>query len=214
MNLLSTTAVMGLLGVSGVAAQAQATIEGTVTLPHEASIEVINKRYQMNGEQGMIAPDPPAAVVFLEGSFPAKKGSLKAQLVQKNLDFAPRLLPVQIGTSVEFPNQDTTYHSLFSFSKAKRFDLGRYRSDETPVPSVVFDKPGPVVLHCDIHEHMRAIILVLETPYFAKTDAQGKYRIGNLPAGHYHFKAWLNDKTTLEKTVDLKDGGTLHVDFP
>jgi hypothetical protein len=92
--------------------------------------------------------------------------------------------------------------------------LGRYRSDETPIPTVVFDKPGAVVLHCDIHEHMRAIILVLETPYFQTTDSSGHYRITNLPSGHYTFKAWLNDKTTLEKQVDLKEGATLHVDFP
>jgi len=214
MNLFSTMLVVGLFIASGFWAQAQAVIEGTVALSHQPSVEVINKRYQMNGEQATIAPDPPAAVVFLEGNFPSKKGKITAQIVQKNLDFIPRLLPVQVGTVVEFPNQDSTYHSIFSFSKPKRFDLGRYRSDEIPAPSVTFDKPGAVVLHCDIHEHMRAIILVLETPYFGKTDAQGKYRIENLPSGHYQLKAWLNDKTTLEKTVDLKDGGTLHVDFP
>ena len=79
---------------------------------------------------------------------------------------------------------------------------------------MVFDKPGAVVLHCDIHANMRAIILVLETPYFVKTDAKGNYRITNLPSGSYKFNAWLNDKTILGKPVNLKDAETLHVDFP
>jgi plastocyanin len=214
MKFISTLLVAGLLGAPFSGAHAQAVIEGHVNLPKEPSVEVIQKRYELSGEQAVIAPDPPAAVIYLEGDFGSKKSTQPAQVAQKNFDFVPRLLPVQAGSTVTFPNQDDTYHSIFSFSKAKRFDLGRFRKDETPVPSVVFDKPGPVVIHCDIHEHMRAIILVLETPYFGKTDPQGNYRIGGLPSGHYKFAAWLNDKTILEKEVDLKSGATLHVDFP
>jgi plastocyanin len=214
MKLISTLVVVGLLGVPSPLARAQAVIEGHINLPKEPSVEVIQKRYELSGEQAVIAPDPPAAVIYLEGDFGSKKPTHSEQMAQKNFDFVPRLLPIQVGTTVEFPNQDETYHSIFSFSKTKRFDLGRFRKDETPVPSVIFDKPGPVALHCDIHQHMRAIILVLETPYFGKTDAQGNYKIGNLPSGHYKFAAWLNDKTILEKQVDLKSGATLHVDFP
>jgi plastocyanin len=214
MNKFARLLVFGFL-VAGVGrAKAGATIEGHVVLPDKPSVDVINKRYQLNGEQVVIAPDPPAAVVYLEGQFPISKKRVDAQMAQKNIDFAPRLLPIQVGTTVEFPNQDPMYHSIFSFSETKRFDLGRYRSDETPVPAVVFDKPGVVVLHCDIHENMRAIILVLETPYFVKTDPKGNYRITNLPSGNYQFKAWLNNKTVLGKPVSLKDGETLHVDFP
>lgn len=209
-----SAALLLLLIVAANPARAGATIEGHVALPDKPSVDVINKRYQLNGEQVVIAPDPPAAVVFLDGQFPPSTQKISAEMAQKNIDFAPRLLAVQVGTTVEFPNQDPMYHSIFSFSETKRFDLGRYRSDETPVPSVVFDKPGAVVLHCDIHENMRAIILVLETPYFVKTDPKGNYRITNLPAGTYQFKAWLNNKTTLAKSVTLKDGETLHVDFP
>jgi plastocyanin len=214
MKLLITLIVTGFAYALGAPAHAQAVVEGHVTLPQRASIEVINKRYELSGEQAVIVPDPPAAVVYLEGDFGPKKGSLTAQMVQKNMDFIPRLLPVQVGTTVQFPNQDNMYHSIFSFSKPKKFDLGRYRGDETPVPSVLFDQPGAVVCRCDIHEHMRAIILVLATPYFQRTDAGGNYQIASLPSGHYKLCAWLNDKTILEKQVDLKNGTTLHVDFP
>jgi plastocyanin len=204
---------VGLFLTSTCFVHAQAVIEGHVDLPKGPSLEIINKRYELSGEPAIVAPDPPAAVVYLEGNFPVNEQMPIAQMAQKNLDFVPRLLPVRVGTKVEFPNYDNTFHSVFSFSKAKRFDLGRYRGDEVPIPSVLFDQPGAVVCRCDIHDHMRAIILVLETPYFQKTDATGNYRIGGLPSGSYKFCAWLNDKTLLEKTVDLKSGTTLHLDF-
>ena len=121
---------------------------------------------------------------------------------------------MQVGTRVEFPNLDDTYHSIFSYSPAKRFDLGRYRPDERPIPSEVFDIPGLVTLRCDIHEHMRGLILVLDTPYFVVTDAEGRFRLNRLPSGHYTLKAWIDSKTTREKPVEFKSGATLHVDFP
>jgi plastocyanin len=213
MKLIVTSIAAVILSLAGDFSRAQIVIEGHVQLPKQASIEVINKRYA-NGEQAVIAPDPPAAVVYLEGDFGPQEGQLSAKMVQKNMDFIPRLLPVRVGTTVQFPNLDNMYHSIFSFSKPKRFDLGRYRGDERPIPSVLFDQPGAVVCRCDIHENMRAIILVLNSPYFQTTDADGHYRIANLPSGHYKLCAWLNDKSILEKPVDLTSGATLHVDFP
>ena len=133
---------------------------------------------------------------------------------QKDLTFIPSLLPVQLGTRVEFPNLDDTFHNIFSFSPAKRFDLGRYRGDERPVPSVLFDKPGLVTLRCDIHEHMRALILVLETPHFAITEPDGTFRLTGLPAGRYVLKAWIDSKTTKETPVELAADATRRVDFP
>ena len=132
---------------------------------------------------------------------------------QKDLAFNPGLLPVQLGTKVEFPNFDDTYHDVFSLSPAKRFDLGRYRKDEKPATQT-FDKPGVVTLHCEIHETMRGTILVLETPYFVKTDANGHYKLDGLPAGKYTLKAWVNDKTTFSQPVDLKARAVAHVSFP
>ena len=136
------------------------------------------------------------------------------QIAQKDLAFVPPLLPVQVGTRVEFPNLDDTYHSIFSYSPAKRFDLGRYRPEERPIPSEVFNTSGLVTLRCDIHEHMRGLILVLDTPYFVVTDADGRFRLGGLPSGHYTLKAWIDSKTTREGPVELKNGETLHIDLP
>ncbi len=135
-------------------------------------------------------------------------------MTQKELAFRPGLLAVELGTKVEFPNEDDTYHNIFSYSPAKRFDLGRYPPEESPVPAIVFDKPGLVTLRCDIHEHMRGLILVLQTPYFTITDAKGHFRLTNLPAGRYVLKAWINSRKTVEHPVELKNGATLHANLP
>ena len=196
------------------ATRAQAVVEGRVELPKAHSAPVMNKRYEIVTKGGVIATDPPTAVVYLEGSFAPAASVPVAQMVQKDLLFVTPLLPVRVGTKVEFPNRDDTYHNIFSYSSVKRFDLGRYRPDETPVPFQIFAQPGLVTLHCDIHEHMRGLILVLETPHFVRTDPEGRYRLAGLPAGRYTLKAWVNSKTTLERAVELKNGATLHLDFP
>lgn len=202
-----------LAGAFAVTATA-AVIEGRVALPKARSAPVVNKRYEVVSKGGVVATNPPLAVVYLEGRFPAPAVAPVATMSQKDLTFVPLLLPVQVGTRVEFPNLDDTYHDVFSYSPAKRFDLGRYRPDERPVPSQVFDVPGLVTLRCDIHEHMRGLILVLATPYFAVTEADGRFRLTGLPAGRYVLKAWVDSRTVRERPVELTEGGTLTVDLP
>jgi len=190
------------------------TVEGRVELPKSHSAPVQAKRYEIVTKGGVLSTQPPLAVVYLDGSFPQPASIPTKQVAQKDLTFVPALLPVRAGTRVEFPNLDDTYHNIFSYSPAKRFDLGRYRPEERPIPIQVFDKPGLVTLRCDIHEHMRGLILVLNTPYFVMTDTDGHFRLSGLPAGHYTLKAWIDSRTTREKPAELKNGQTLHVDFP
>ena len=208
---LSFNAILILLRISVLA---DAAVEGRVQLPKSRAAPVMAKRYEIVTTGGVLSTSPPLAVVYLDGSFPKPTSLLTKRVAQKDLAFLPSLLPVQVGTRVEFPNLDDTYHSIFSYSPAKRFDVGRYRPDERPIPSEVFGTPGLVTLRCDIHEHMRGLILVLDTPYFITTDADGRFRLSGLPSGHYTLKAWIDSKTTRERAVDLKNGATLHVDFP
>lgn len=192
-----------------------AVIEGRVTLPAARTAPVLNQRYEIVSRAGVIATNPPLAVVFLEGDFPpAPADRPPLRMEQKGLVFVPQLLPVQVGARVEFPNLDDTFHNIFSFSKTKRFDLGRYRGDERPVPSVVFDTPGLVSLRCDIHEHMRGVILVLATPHYVITETDGRYRLEGLPPGNYRLRVWLDSKTTLEKPVTLTADETIRMDWP
>src|SRR5437588_9748444 len=211
LGLLSLNAIFSFIPASLLTG---ATVEGRVELPKSRSAPVQAKRYEIVTKAGVLSTQPPLAVVYLDGNFPRPTSLPIKELSQKNLAFVPALLPIEVGTRVEFPNLDDTYHNIFSYSPAKRFDLGRYRPDERPIPSQVFDKPGLVTLRCDIHEHMRGLILVLSTPYFVMTDTAGHFRLSGLPAGHYTLKAWIDSRTTQEKPVDLKNGQTLHVDFP
>ena len=210
-SLLVVATVVGLMPEPSFA---QATIEGRVELPKTSTAPVMIKRYEIVTNGGVLATKPPLAVVYLEGSFPKRNSTEEKQMVQRDLNFVPALLPVQTGTKVAFPNLDDTYHNIFSFSPAKRFDLGRYRGDERPIPSVVFDVAGLVTIRCDIHEHMRALILVFDTPHFALSDAEGRFRLSGLPPGRYKLKAWLRSRVTLERPVELTSGSTLSVNLP
>ena len=211
LKLLSLKAVFSFIPVSLLAS---AALEGRVELPKSRSAPVQAKRYEIVTKAGVLSTQPPLAVVYLDGNFPRPTSLPIKQLAQKDLTFVPALLPIEAGTRVEFPNLDDTYHNIFSYSPTKRFDLGRYRPEERPIPSVVFDRPGLVTLRCDIHEHMRGLILVLSTPYFVMTDTAGRFRLDKLPPGKYTLKAWIDSRTTREKPVELKDRQTLHVDLP
>jgi plastocyanin len=203
-----------LVGFSTHQSRADATVEGVVQLPKVTLAIPNTARYQNKivGEVG--APDSPVAVVYLEGNFPVASttNASSVKMEQKHYQFAPGILAIQKGTSVEFPNLDDAYHNVFSYSHAKRFDLGRYRKDEKPA-ALTFDKPGVVKLYCEIHEHMRGTILVLDSPYFVKTDTTGKFRLQHLPAGKFTLKAWINERTVFDKPVELKDGDVMKVDF-
>lgn len=212
---LFTLVAISALTLEGQIASGQAVVEGKVQLPPTAAELASNQRYQSSSDVSPTPPEPPTAVVYLEGTFPAReeKGNPVVQMAQKNINFAPGLLAVQVGTVVEFPNLDDTYHNVFSYSKTKRFDLGRYRKEEKP-GVVLFDKPGVVTTHCEVHEKMRGTVLVLETPYFQKTDREGRYRLEHLPAGRYVLTAWISEKDVRTQPVELKANTTQRVDFP
>ncbi len=212
-GLIRAAALLALAALPA-AALAEAAVEGRLALPKPLHAPVMNRRYGIVAFDGVLSPYPPVAVIYLEGAFPPSAALPTAQMAQKDMNFLPAILPVRVGTRVEFPNLDSVYHNIFSYSPAKRFDLGRYRSDERPIPSVLFDVPGLVTLRCDIHEHMRALILVLDTPHFVLSDPQGRYRLDGLPAGHFTLRAWVDSRTTLGRPVALEDGSTLHADFP
>jgi plastocyanin len=191
-----------------------AAVVGVVRLPPPTLERPLDQRYQTS-ESVVVPINPPAAVVYLEGDFAAPAAlavKTTAEMSQKNVQFSPDLVAVRVGSAVTFPNLDDTYHNVFSYSRTKRFDLGRYRRDERP-GTVVFDKPGLVTVHCEIHDRMRGTILVLETPYFQKTDTTGRFQLDHLPAGHFLLKAWVSEADVRQQPVDLKSGTTLRVDF-
>ena len=121
-----------------------------------------------------------------------------AVMDQRDRRFVPQILPVQTGAAVSFPNTDSISHHVYSFSPAKRFELylpknepraSRSRGGRAPSPQI-FDRPGVVALGCNIHDWMLAYILVVDTPWFTKADAQGRATLADLPAGRYRLVVW------------------------
>ncbi|MFM0755013.1 methylamine utilization protein [Paraburkholderia strydomiana] len=130
------------------------------------------------------------AVVFatpLNGKLPPAKPA-GAIIDQIKRQFVPLVSVVQSGTAITFPNKDNFEHDVYSFSPAKKFELHLYHG--VPANPVVFDKPGLVVMGCNIHDSMVAYVMVVDTPWFAKTDANGHASIDNLPADNYKLTAW------------------------
>ncbi len=155
--------------------------------------------------------DTRPAVVYLETQEVPTGSSLRAGLAnippgrarmdQRNETFSPHVLAITVGTFVDFPNNDRTYHNVFSLSKAKRFDLGRYGNGKSKTER--FDKPGVVRVFCDIHSHMSAFVMVFNHPYHATTDADGRYRIDNIPTGRYTVTAWHEGTVRDTRTVTI-----------
>lgn len=110
------------------------------------------------------------------------------EIEQKGRKFLPLMTVIQAGSEIAFPNNDTVRHHVYSFSPAKPFELKLYSG--TPGSPILFDKPGTIVIGCNIHDRMVAYIQVVNTPYFGKTDNAGKVRINDLPPGKYKLKAW------------------------
>lgn len=159
-------------------------------------------------------PEAPASAVWVGSGAPALDPA-KAEpfrIEQRGFQFRPALAVVQVGTPIVFPNQDSLYHSVFSYSPAKRFDLGRFRKGEEP-NAVVLDTPGVVQLFCEVHEHMRANVVVVDTPWFAVTDPEGRFAIDGVAPGKHVVSIWLSPKQTVTREVEVKAGQVLEVDW-
>jgi len=132
----------------------------------------------------------------IEGGVPASlpaKTSPRLRLVQKNKSFEPHVLVVPVGSLVEFPNRDPFFHNVFSLFEGKRFDLGLYEAGSTR--DVHFDKQGVSYIFCNIHPEMSAVVIAVQTPYYATSDARGEITIRDVPAGRYTLRVWYDAAT-------------------
>jgi plastocyanin len=153
-------------------------------------------------------------IVYIDQSMPGANAPPAKTLqivIQKDATFRPHVLPVVVGTTVEWPNNDEIYHNVFSISQAKPFDLGFYRSHE--VKRIKFDKPGRVDIFCSIHTKMSCVVLVLENPFFAVVDKNGNYKIPSLPPGTYQLKAWHERLPPQERSITVTEKGIVLANF-
>ncbi|HYR69622.1 MAG TPA: carboxypeptidase regulatory-like domain-containing protein [Candidatus Dormibacteraeota bacterium] len=130
---------------------------------------------------------------------------------QKDQAFGPRVLAVPVGTTVAFPNRDPIFHSVFSVSPVKRFDLGKYGRGKSK--SVKFTKAGVVNVYCDIHSDMAGFVLVVPNHAYVQPDADGRFALPSLPPGTYTVIAWHPDLKSVRRTVQIPETGDVTVDL-
>jgi plastocyanin len=204
----ATTATIGdaaLLAPTDAGVQARGVIRGRLDIRRPARPPDRRPDVSESGAPGpRDLPDLRRGVVYLEsapqGAFEERE-SRRAVMDQRNETFVPHVLAVMAGTLVDFPNTDKTYHNVFSLSRAKRFDLGRYAAGRSK--SVRFDHPGVVRVFCDIHSHMNAFVLVFNHPFFDVTDSDGRFRLNNVPPGTYTVVGWYEGEMRTTRSVTV-----------
>jgi len=164
-------------------------------------------------EQGRPVPDAVVVAVPSDGAMRLPSRPREEIVDQVDQEFTPRVTAVLVGTPVRFPNHDNIRHQVYSFSPAKRFELPLYAG--VPAEAVVFDKPGVVVLGCNIHDWMIGYVYVSESPYFAKTGKDGTALIGELAPRTYSVRVWHPQldapEESTRKTVEATRGGPTSV---
>jgi plastocyanin len=209
--------LIGLAAISGtptLCAVPTGAVTGQVPLPVRPTARFAVEKYA-GSISGRVGPPPPwRAGVWIEGpGLAAPAAPPRVVLSQKDYQFAQSLVIVPRGTTVEFPNDDPDYHNVFSLSRVLRFDLGRYKKSEVPPPAVTFPAPGVVRLQCEIHEHMRAVVLVVDSPFCVATDAAGRFTLTGLPPGRYTLRAQLDEKTQWATSITVVAGRTTSATF-
>ncbi len=146
------------------------------------------------------------AVVYLEGG-PKSAPLLHSVVDQRNREFIPHISVVTVGTTVDFPNNDTVFHNVFAEYKAKRFDLGMYPRGSRKRQT--FDKPGLVAMMCSVHSEMGAFIMVVDTPYYTIADREGKFTLNNVKPGNYTLKVWHESGQVESEAITVTDQNTV-----
>jgi plastocyanin len=215
-------AALVVLGIGAVAAAppvAPGRLDGVVTL--SSRLTRARPRVRIYDEPGARAApaqadDSPLAnlVLYLDSVPPPAGEQARGGAVvmrQRGERFVPHVLPVLVGTTVEFPNDDPIYHNVFSLSRARTFDLGRYPQGHAK--TVRFQTPGVVQVFCHIHADMSGFILVLDNPHFTVPDATGRYALEDIPPGEYRLVAWHERIRPVTTAVRIASGSATRVDL-
>jgi plastocyanin len=161
-----------------------------------ATAAEVTGQVAVSAVNGKARPNRDVSVVFWLAPYPddaasrtrAQSDAAHLQLIQRNKVFDPHVLAVQAGSQVDFPNRDPFFHNVFSLFNGKRFDLGLYEAGSTR--NVHFDRAGICYIFCNIHPQMSAVVVVVDTPYFAVSDARGDVVISGVPPGQYQLNLW------------------------
>ena len=209
------TAIVVSATVSTTLSQLTGTITGTVTLTAGRRAPLGTGAYGRRGvapKPAVVGPETRKVVVFLSGATIATPPPpMRARIAQRGEQFLPPVTVVTVGSTVDFPNEDSFFHNVFSLSRARSFDLGRYPSGESRDRS--FPRPGIVKVYCDIHSQMTALIMVLDHPWFTIPSEDGGFTLPPVPAGEYTLVAWHERIGEQRQRIRVAAGDTVRAAF-
>jgi plastocyanin len=195
---LLATLLLGARAHAAEPAAMRGIVKGTITLAGKPTADVV---VSLEGVPAEIAK------VDLAAAKPKM-----AVMDQREMTLIPYVLPVLVGTTVDFPNKDKIWHNIYSKSDTKSFDLGLYAPGKSR--SVTFDKTGVVRVLCNVHPNMEAFIVVKNHPYFIAPDKSGNYRLDGVPVGKYRLQVWHPQLGTTEAGVELmREGEVVDINF-
>jgi plastocyanin len=176
----------------------------SLTVPLRAG--TLRGRVEMLEKKGKKAQDLSEVVVWVQGPKVAPEPRTATIRMEKKR-FSPRLVVVPVGGSVAFPNMDPILHNAFSVSGKNRFDLQLYKKPQTRAHT--FQHPGIVRVFCNIHPQMSAFVVVRDNPFWAQTSRDGRFSIGDVPAGSWVVKAWHPRARVISQEARVAEEGTV-----
>jgi len=150
-------------------------------------------------------------VIWLDAPSAPRPRERRFVVHQRNMQFEPRVLAAPVGSTVDLPNNDRVFHNVFSFTNGKPFDLGLYPTGASK--RITLDRAAVNRLYCNIHPHMGAYIVAVDSPYYATSDRTGSFSIADVPAGRYTFHAWRSGAETLSAIAVVGDGQPLEISW-
>ena len=199
--------------VSRPAAQEPGTVRGRVSIGIPVTAKRATSTYSRSVPTAALAPESELrhVVVYVKDAPRTAVPPMRAEIHQRNENFVPRVVAVTVASTVEFPNDDPIYHNVFSLSRTKTFDLGRFPQGKSRGER--FDKPGVVKVFCQIHSHMSATVMVFDHPWFAIPDEQGNFDLSGVPPGTHQITAWHERLGDTTMSLRVEPGRAATIDF-
>ena len=214
-TVLIAVVVAGLAATLGTepSAQEPGVVRGRVSIGIPITAKRGTSTYSRSIPTVTLAPETELrhVVVYVKDAPKTAVRPMHAEIRQRNENFVPRVVAVTVGSTVDFPNDDPIYHNVFSLSRTKTFDLGRFPQGKSR--GEVFDKPGVVKVFCQIHSHMSATVMVFDHPWFAVPDQQGMFELSGLPPGMHQVTAWHERLGDTTQQLRVEGGRAATVDF-
>jgi len=194
-------------------AQQAGSVRGRVSIGIPITARRGTSTYSRSVPTVALAPESELrhVVVYLRDAPKTPVPPMRAEIRQRNENFVPRVVAVTVGSTVDFPNDDPIYHNVFSLSRTKTFDLGRFPQGRSR--GVRFDKPGVVKVFCQIHSHMSATVMVFDHPWFAVPDEGGTFELSGVPPGMHQVTAFHERLGDTTQQIRVEGGRAASVDF-